>query len=152
MSWSAGSICSCWGFTGPAPVALMCEGTKPCSLGPGKGSGRASSGTHVTADKGEPWPRASPAPRDPYSLPLSTARDLLLPTAAAASGGVWCAAFLGLASCLDPLPGGIHEPGAPELFQLSERVPPSEGTRVSSLPVPTCISASCKLHKCVVTT
>lgn len=68
------------------------------------------------AGEGEPWPGASPAPRDPYGSALSLARDSLLPVAAAASGGVWCSAFLGLVSWLDPLPGGISQPRCPELF------------------------------------
>lgn len=39
-----------------------------------------------------------------------------IPGQGPASGGVCCTAFLGLASCLDPLPGGIGQPGSLELF------------------------------------
>lgn len=111
------------------PGALIREGAKPCSLGPGKGSGRASSGTHVV-----PRPGASPAPGIRFCC------------GCCCSGG-FGAAFLCLASCLDPLAGGIGQPGSPELILCPvTKFPPSQGTRVSSFPVPTWISASCTLH------
>lgn len=142
VSCSAGRV----GRSGVLPGALIREGTKPCSLGPGKGSGRASSGAHVVLTR----PGASPARGDPCGA-LSMAGDSLLPAAAAAaaSGGVCCS-----------IPRFGSVPGSPSRWdgsaqlsrgdfmphQLSERVPPSERTRVSSSHFPTWISASCTLH------